>query len=48
MALTLELVVFFVLAAILMVMIVAWYRRVARRERARKEARVLTAAQRGA
>jgi len=45
---TLLLVVVGVLAAILLVMIIAWYRRVARRERARKDARVLTAAQRGA
>jgi NADH-quinone oxidoreductase subunit H len=45
---TLLLVVVGVLAAILVVMIIAWYRRVARRERARKDARVLTAAQRGA
>jgi NADH-quinone oxidoreductase subunit H len=45
---TLLLIVVGVLAAILAAMIIAWYRRVARRERARKEARVLTAAQRGA
>ena len=45
---TLLLVVVGVLVAILVVMIIAWYRRVARRERARKDARVLTAAQRGA
>jgi len=45
---TLLLIVVGVLLAILLVMIIAWYRRVARRERARKDARVLTAAQRGA
>ena len=45
---TLLLVVVGILVAILLVMIIAWYRRSARRERARKEARVLTAAQRGA
>jgi NADH-quinone oxidoreductase subunit H len=45
---TLLLIVVGVLAAILVTMLIAWYRRVARRERARKDARVLTAAQRGA
>jgi NADH-quinone oxidoreductase subunit H len=45
---TLLLVVVGILVAILLVVLIAWYRRSARRERARKDARVLTAAQRGA
>jgi NADH-quinone oxidoreductase subunit H len=45
---TLLLVVVGILVAILLVMLITWYRRSARRERARKDARVLTAAQRGA
>jgi NADH-quinone oxidoreductase subunit H len=45
---TLLLVVVGVLAAIVVAMFIAWYRRLVRRERARKEARVLTAARRGA
>ena len=45
---TLLLIVVGVLAAIVVAMLIAWYRRLVRRERARKEARVLTAARRGA
>jgi NADH-quinone oxidoreductase subunit H len=45
---TLLLIVVGVLAVILVAILIAWYRRAARRERARREARVLTAAQRGA
>ncbi|MEP7356363.1 MAG: NADH-quinone oxidoreductase subunit H, partial [Anaerolineales bacterium] len=45
---TLLLVVVGVLAVILVALIISAYRRAARRERARKDARVLTAAQRGA
>ena len=45
---TLLLIVVGVLAAALVAIVIAWYRRAARRERARRDARVLTAAQRGA